>query len=449
MNAKASSRPAAPHVCVVGAQWGDEGKGKIVDALSPDFDAVVRFQGGANAGHTVLIGDEQFIFHLIPSGILQKDKLCIIGNGVVLDPPGLVRELDGLRERGIDHESNLWISDRAHIVLPYHRVLDRARDRSGNGKRLGTTLRGIGPCYTDKAARKGLRMADLIDFDRFTALLRAQLEEQNRELELVHGEEPLDLETLLEEYRAYGERLGPRVRNITELLWELDAGGQSLLFEGAQGALLDLDLGTYPYVTSSNTSFLGLGAGTGFSPRRIGTVLGIAKAYTTRVGEGPFPTEISGEAGDRLREAGGEYGATTGRPRRCGWLDLVALRYAIRFGDIDALAITKLDVLDDQERILVGTRYRGPGGAMSTTVLPAHFDAEIEVEYHEVPGWQAPTDNCRSADDLPARAREYLQLIADFTGRPIAMASVGKERNQLIRFEPWLAPRATGESAGG
>lgn len=438
MTAQKKSNPD-PHLCVVGAQWGDEGKGKIVDALGADFDVVVRYQGGANAGHTVLIGEEEFIFHLLPSGILQPEKSCVIGNGVVIDAHELIRELDELRDRGIDHEENLLISDRAHLVLPYHRVLDRLRDESANGKRLGTTLRGIGPCYTDKAARKGLRTADLVDFDRFARLFRANVESQNRELTSLYGVEPLDAEPLLEEYRQYSVRLAPRVANITDYLWSEHDRGARILFEGAQGALLDLDLGTYPYVTSSNTSFLGLGAGTGFSPRRVGTVLGITKAYTTRVGEGPFPTELGGEQGQSLRELGGEYGATTGRPRRCGWLDLVALRYAIQFGDIDTLVITKLDVLDSQPTVKVGTRY----STSVSTAIPANFEGDIDVEYETLPGWETPTVECRSFKDLPENSRSYLQFIADFTSRPIAMVSVGKERSQLIRFDSLITPRSS------
>ncbi len=438
----ANGRTGSPeHVCVVGVQWGDEGKGKIVDVLSGDFAAVVRYQGGANAGHTVQIGQEKFVFHLLPSGILQEEKICVIGNGVVLDPRTLIEELEGLKKRGIHHENNLFISDRAHLVLPYHRILDRLRE-TGRGDRIGTTLRGIGPAYTDKAARRGIRMADLVDFPRFETLLVRNAEVLNREFVQLHGEPPLAVEEILAEYRGYHERLRGRVCNITELLWRLDGQGKRILFEGAQGSLLDLDLGTYPYVTSSNTSFLGLGAGTGFSPRRIATVLGISKAYSTRVGEGPFPTELKDEIGERLRQSGSEFGATTGRPRRCGWLDLVALRYTIRFGDVDALAITKLDVLDGLEAIRVATGYHGYGEAPSSGAgFPAYLDPVPEPVYQELPGWKERTDGCRRFADLPENTQRYLRLIADYTRCPIAMISVGKERSQMIQLDPWLNPR--------
>ncbi len=450
MASRVSRESATRHQCVVGVQWGDEGKGKIVDLLSAEFDAVVRYQGGANAGHTVLIGEEEFVFHLIPSGILQKDKTCVIGNGVVIDLSALIDELDGLRERGISNEENLWISDRAHLVLPYHRVLDRLRESGGNGKKIGTTLRGIGPCYTDKAARRGIRTADLVDFSRFEALLRRNVDDMNRDLTKVYGEDPLDPAPIVEEFRGYAERIADRVVNITDMLWELDEAGQRILFEGAQGALLDIDLGTYPYVTSSNTSFLGLGAGTGFSPRRVGTVLGITKAYTTRVGEGPFPTELEDDTGDALREAGQEFGATTGRPRRCGWLDLFALRYTIRFGDVDALVITKLDVLDGFESIHACVGYRGIGDiSASAGGFPVDLGSELVPELTELPGWKQPTASCRRYEDLPAATQSYLQFISDSTRCPIAMISVGKERSQIIRLDPWLMPRTAVEAGRG
>lgn len=439
-----TSRPVISdgHVCVVGVQWGDEGKGKVVDVLGQTVDAIVRYQGGANAGHTVKIGEEEFIFHLVPSGILQKDKLCVIGNGVVLDLRALIDELDGLRARGLDHEPNLWISDRAHLVLPYHRIADRHQETEGQGNRIGTTLRGIGPCYTDKAARRGIRLADLLDFPRFEILLRNNIERFNRDLES-REDEPLDAEAILEEYSGYAERIRDRACNVSDLLAELDGKGHRILFEGAQGALLDIDLGTYPYVTSSSTSFLGLGPGSGFSPRRVGTVLGITKAYATRVGEGPFPTELDDEVGDRLRQAGGEYGATTGRPRRCGWLDLFALRYTVRFGDVDALVVTKLDVLDGFESLQLCVGYEGVGSVSDPSCgFPAHLDTEVRPRLHELPGWTSRTADCRRFEDLPEPAREYLQYVADTVDCPIAMLSVGKERSQIIHLDPWLKPRS-------
>ncbi len=428
----------ARHYCVVGIQWGDEGKGKIVDALMGEFDVVVRYQGGANAGHTVKIGDAEYVFHLIPSGILQDGKICAIGNGVVVDPRALIEELDGLIASGFDRESSLWVSERAHVVLPYHRALDAARESASRNGKIGTTLRGIGPCYTDKASRQGLRMLDLVDPDRLRPLLRARIEEKNVELVKLYGADPIPVESSIEDYVEYGERLRPLVRDLTAALWERDRRGERILFEGAQGLLLDLDLGTYPYVTSSNTSFLGLGPGSGFSPRRVETVLGIVKAYCTRVGEGPFPTEDDGEGGDRLRRTGGEFGATTGRPRRCGWLDIPAVNYAIEVGDVDALVVTKLDVLDALEEIPVAVAYERDGERFDR--FPTDV-AGVTPVYETLPGWCASTEGCRHPRDLPPRAKDYLQFLADRTGRPVAMASVGQERNALLRFDPWLAPR--------
>ncbi len=426
------------HRCVVGVQWGDEGKGKIVDVFAADADVVVRYQGGANAGHTVLVGEAQYVFHLLPSGILTPGKTCVIGNGVVLSPSSLVAELDQLIEYGLDHEHALRISDRAHVVLPYHGVLDAAKE--SGGRKIGTTLRGIGPCYTDKASRVGIRMADLVDPDRFPLLLRRNVDAKNRELDRLHGVDPVDYDAILAEYSAYADRLRPLVCDITELLWDADRRGDRILFEGAQGALLDIDLGTYPYVTSSNTSFLGLGAGTGFSPRRVNTVYGVTKAYTTRVGEGPFPTELDSEAGEQLRKVGDEFGATTGRPRRCGWLDIVALRHTVRFGDVDALVITKLDVLDGLDEIRVATAYRR--GDAEIDGFPTDADVEVTPIYKTARGWNASVSSCRTFGELPPAAREYLQFIADASGCPIAMASVGKERTQVIPLDPWLEPRS-------
>ena len=430
---------SARHVCVVGVQWGDEGKGKIVDVLTAEHDIVVRYQGGANAGHTVKIGEREFVFHLIPSGILQPGKLCVIGNGVVLDPRAVIAELDDLKSRGVDHEENLRISDRAHVVLPYHRVLDQVRERASGAGKIGTTLRGIGPCYTDKASRTGIRMTDLIDSSRFEKLLRTNLEQKNRELTALHGEKPLEFGPIFEEYTAYARRLAPRVCDISSLLVAQERGGAKILFEGAQGSLLDVDLGTYPFVTSSNTSFLGLGAGTGFSPRRVGTVLGITKAYSTRVGEGAMPTELNDAMGELLRKTGHEFGATTGRPRRCGWLDLVAVRYTIRFGDVDALVITKLDVLDGLDEIRVAVGYRQDGRLL--TEFPPHLSPVPEPVYCDLPGWKASTARCRRFSELPPRCQEYLQFIADSSGCPIVMVSVGKERDAVIRLDPALSPR--------
>ncbi|MEC9351757.1 MAG: adenylosuccinate synthase [Planctomycetota bacterium] len=428
---------------MVGLQWGDEGKGKIVDVLSAEADIVVRYQGGANAGHTVQVGDREYIFHLVPSGILKEGTICIIGNGVVIDPRALIAEFDGLLENGLDHEANIMISDRAHVVLPYHGALDEAKESASEDGKIGTTLRGIGPCYTDKASRVGIRMSEFVDPDRFRERLTRIADLKNRELESLHGREPIDAEAVFQEYSAYADRLRPRVCDVTAYLHEQDASGANILFEGAQGALLDIDMGTYPYVTSSNTSFLGLGAGTGFSARKVDKVLGITKAYTTRVGEGPFPSEMDDEAGESLREAGAEFGATTGRPRRCGWLDIVALRRAIQFGDVDAMVVTKLDVLDHLDEIKAAVSYTVDG--VETDQFPASVDCEITPHYRSFPGWLENTTECRSFEELPEKARQYLQFVADAAGCPIAIVSVGKERTQIVTLDPWLEPGADGE----
>ena len=431
------------HSCVVGLQWGDEGKGKIVDVLSAEADIVVRYQGGANAGHTVQVGDREYIFHLVPSGILKEGTICIIGNGVVIDPRALIAEFDGLLENGLDHEANIMISDRAHVVLPYHGALDEAKESASEDGKIGTTLRGIGPCYTDKASRVGIRMSEFVDPDRFRERLTRIADLKNRELESLHGREPIDAEAVFQEYSAYADRLRPRVCDVTAYLHEQDASGANILFEGAQGALLDIDMGTYPYVTSSNTSFLGLGAGTGFSARKVDKVLGITKAYATRVGEGPFPSEMDDEAGESLREVGAEFGATTGRPRRCGWLDIVALRRAIQFGDVDAMVVTKLDVLDHLDEIKAAVSYTVDG--VETDQFPASVDCEITPHYRSFPGWLENTTECRSFEELPEKARQYLQFVADAAGCPIAIVSVGKERTQIVTLDPWLEPGADGE----
>jgi adenylosuccinate synthase len=421
-------------------QWGDEGKGKIVDFLTHDFDIVVRFQGGANAGHTVHLDGRRFVFHLIPSGILQEGKMCVIGNGVVIDPRSLIEELDLLRTHGIDREAALWISDRAHVVMPYHRLLDAAAEKSKDSAKLGTTLRGIGPCYTDKAARVGIRMVDLVDPQRFRPLLERNLAAKNRELTMLYGEPPLDVEVVHREYAGYAQRLAPRVRDITRFLHDESARGARILFEGAQGSLLDLDLGTYPYVTSSNTSFLGLGAGAGFSSRNVGLVLGVTKAYSTRVGSGPFPSELVDQTGETLRRVGAEFGATTGRPRRCGWLDMVAVRHTVRYGDIDVLAVTKLDILDGFEEIQVVVGYSRAGALLDG--FPTCLDGDIQPVYTTMRGWRRPLTGCRRFEELPEAARDYLQLLADETSCPVALVSIGKDRSETITIDPWLEPQA-------
>lgn len=424
------------HAAVLGVQWGDEGKGKMVDVLTERFDVVVRFQGGANAGHTVRIGREEFILHLIPSGILHPEKICVVGNGVVIDPPALLKELEDLEARGIRAEGRLWLSERAHVVLPHHKAVEKAAESRAGVRRIGTTLRGIGPCYADKAARCGVRLAELLDRDRLMRRLGPILEEKNRLLTALYGQPPLDRDAVLGEYAACGDRLRPMVCDVAALLEDLDRRGRRILFEGAQGALLDIDMGTYPYVTSSSTGLGGIATGTGFSPRRLGRVWGIAKAYSTRVGAGPFPTELDGPLGDALRERGGEYGATTGRARRCGWLDLVALRHTLRICDADAIILTKVDVLDELEEVRFAVGYRTHGGETDAFPAVLNGDETIEPVYRRLPGWRCPTRGMRRPEELPSALRAYLDAIAGETGRPVAIVSVGSERTEYVPLDP-------------
>ncbi len=421
-----------PSLCVVGMQWGDEGKGKIIDFLSAQADVVARYAGGSNAGHTVVVDGDKLVLHLVPSGILHEGTLCVVGNGVVVDPGGLLEEIAGVESRGVAVDGKLLVSDRAQVVMPYHKVLDKAIEESKGDKKLGTTLRGIGPCYADKASRTGIRMADLLCPECLEARLRTNLEHVNRLLTCVYGHEPLALEPMLAEHRDYGERLAPFVGDSVGRLHEACAAGDRVLFEGAQGSMLDLDFGTYPFLTSSNASACGVSAGTGVPPRQIGNVLGVVKAYTTRVGEGPFPTELHGEAGERMRERGGEYGATTGRARRCGWLDAVALRFAIAINGASALAVTKLDVLDDQATVKVCTAYRLGGEPCQRFPSDLETLAACEPQYEELPGWQADTCDATSAADLPPAARDYLARVEELLGVPIHIVSVGQDRARTI-----------------
>lgn len=421
-----------PSMCVVGMQWGDEGKGKLIDYLSAQADVVVRYAGGSNAGHTVVVNGEKTVLHLLPSGILHPRCLCVIGNGVVVDPAEVLEEIALVESRGAAVGDNLLISDRAQVVMPYHKVLDKLAEETKGAGRLGTTLRGIGPCYADKASRTGLRMVDLVRPRALRERLEATLPLVNRVLERVYGHEPLSLEAILDEYGAYGERLRRFVGDSVSRLHQAFAEGRKVLFEGAQGSMLDLDFGTYPFLTSSNASVCGVPAGTGVPPRLVGGVLGVVKAYTTRVGAGPFPTEAHGEVGERLRENGGEYGATTGRPRRCGWLDAVALRYAMAINGTDRLAITKLDVLDDQPTLKVCTAYRLGGRACKAFPSDLEALAACEPQYEELPGWQCSTAEARRLEDLPAATRRYLRRIEELLGVPIGIVSVGNQRHQTI-----------------
>jgi adenylosuccinate synthase len=415
---------------LVGAQWGDEGKGKIIDVLTEQADVVVRSQGGNNAGHTVFVGKQKYVLHLIPSGILRKKKICVIGNGVVIDPTGLVGEIEGLRKLGTRVVGNLFVSETAHIVFPYHRELDAHREVLKGKNKIGTTKRGIGPAYGDKAARTGLRMIDLINADRFREKLQLKIKENNEVLKAFGGK-PLSFKQVHDAYREAGDYLRPFVTNTVTLLHEAMSRGDDILFEGAQGTFLDIDHGTYPYVTSSNTTSGGACTGSGVAPNRIDRVVGVMKAYTTRVGEGPLPTE-NAEIADLLHGMGREFGATTGRARRCGWFDSIATRHATMINGIDELAITNLDGLDSLETIKVCIGYRD--GRKKYDYVPNDIEvlSRCEPVYAEFPGWQTPTDKARSWRDLPPKARAYLNAIAELTGANLFIASVGPGREQTI-----------------
>jgi adenylosuccinate synthase len=421
-----------PGVVIVGAQWGDEGKGKVTDLLAEQADLVVRFQGGNNAGHTIVRGDEVFKFHLIPSGILYPGKLCVVGNGVVVDPGVLAEEIDALRRRGVDI-SGLRISANAHLIMPYHKLLDHAGEAKLGKLQIGTTRRGIGPCYADKAARLGIRMQDLLDEKILKQKINAAMEPKRLMLRPFAKDPALDLHAMTEEYRTFGHKLEPYIADTPPIAWRvLDRGG-TVLFEGAQGTMLDIDHGTYPFVTSSNPVAGSACVGAGVGPRAIEEVWGVAKAYATRVGAGPFPTELEDDLGERMRDAGGEYGTTTGRPRRTGWLDLVALRYAAKVNGLTGLVITKLDVLTGIDPLNVAVRYLGPEGA-NFDDFPYHQSIlhKARGDLIELPGWHEDVSGARSVDDLPEAARGYLDFVSDFLGLPIVMVGVGPGRDEMI-----------------
>jgi len=422
-----------PSLCVFGAQWGDEGKGKIIDRLAREADLVVRYQGGANAGHTVVVRGAKYVLHLVPSGVLHPGKVNVIGNGVAVDPIQLLSEIDGLRERGVAIDgTNLRLSAGAHVIFDHHRRLDTAAERWRGVGRIGTTGRGIGPCYADKAARTGLRVSDLFDPERCRVRLTAALAEKNAAIEGVHHEAPLELAAQLERYTGLAERLRPFVGETGAEVRRAYKAGRQILFEGAQGAMLDIDHGTYPYVTSSNTGVDGVSAGAGFPPAWIDRAVGIAKAYCTRVGEGPFPSEDAGPIGARIREQGNEYGATTGRPRRCGWFDALAVRYALELNGADAWIVTNLDVLSGFDTLQVGVGYRQGGKRFSE--YPAEL-ASIEglaVEYVSLPGWSEDLTELEHYEDLPGAARRYVEFLEKQVGVPIALLSVGPERDQIV-----------------
>ena len=421
-----------PGIVIIGTQWGDEGKGKIVDLLARDAAMVVRFQGGNNAGHTIVRDGEEFKFHLIPSGILHPGKTCVIGNGVVVDPSVLIGELDGLRRRRVD-VGGLRLSANAHLIMPYHVMLDTAGEAKLGKLEIGTTKRGIGPCYADKSARLGIRVQDLLDPKILRKKIAAALEPKQQLLRPFARDPKLDLHAMTEEYLSYGHRLEPHIADTSRLCWDALDSDQTVLFEGAQAAMLDLDHGTYPFVTSSNPIAGAACVGAGVGPTDIDEVWGVCKAYATRVGAGPFPSELTDEVGVHLRDRGHEFGTTTGRERRCGWLDLVALRYATRLNRLSTLAITKLDVLSGLDPLRVAVRYRGSEGAVFEE-FPYHQSIlhSAKPEYEDYPGWEGDISGCRSFADLPAEARQYLEVISEGTGVPIAVVGVGPGRDQVI-----------------
>jgi adenylosuccinate synthase len=416
-------------VCVVGAQWGDEGKGKVVDLYAQYADVVVRYGGGANAGHTLVVGGDKVVLHLVPSGALQPAAQCVIGQGTVVDPKVLIDELDELAKRDLN-PSRVFVSDRAHVVLPHHMLVDGLRE-AGAGA-IGTTKRGIGPAYEDKVARRGVRVGDLLSTERLAKRLEANLAAWRPVIESLGGEVP-DAEEIAESYAAHGERLAPHVRDTATLLWDAIEAGENILLEGAQGAMLDIDHGTYPYVTSSTVLAGGACAGAGIGPLAIDRVVGITKAYTTRVGGGPFPTELHGEMGEALRKAGNEFGATTGRPRRCGWLDLPALRFASRVNGLTELAVTKLDILTGLGELQICTHYEGPGGERHD-IPPYDGLDDLTPVYETLPGWEEDLTTCETIDDLPGNASAYVRRIAELSGVKVGMVGVGADRAQTLRL---------------
>lgn len=426
------------HRClvVVGSQWGDEGKGKIVDVLAEEVDFVARYQGGANAGHTVHVGEEEFILHQIPSGILHPGRRCLLGNGVVLDPFQFFEEMDRLIARGIDAEARVGVSLRAHLLLPYHKLLDRAAEVERGAGKIGTTGRGIGPAYEDKIARQGIRVADLRSERRARELLAAAVSRANDRLAAVEAGDRVEPDELIAEVFALRERLLRLTTDTGREIHDALKAGQRVLLEGAQGALLDVDHGTYPYVTSSNTTAGGAALGVGIGPTAIDSVLGVVKAYTTRVGEGPLPTELPAPLQEQVRDLGGEYGATTGRPRRCGWFDAVVVQFATRVNGLTGLAVTKLDVLDTLPELRIAIGYELDGEPLDDFPGDLELLTEVRPVYETLPGWQSPTHDARRWEDLPERAQAYLRRIEELTETPIWYVSVGTRRDQIIPIEP-------------
>lgn len=419
---------------VVGAQWGDEGKGKVIDFLSQQADVVVRHQGGNNAGHTVVVNDREFKLHLVPSGILYPDTRCVIANGVVIDPKVLLNELAYLQERGVD-VSRLRISSKAHVVMPYHAQMDALNEERRKDQKIGTTLRGIGPAYMDKAARVGIRLGDLLYPEEFRQQLSAVLEEKNNILTRAYGAEPFDFDELYQTFLGYGQSLKAYVADTSIIINEAIDRGDKVLFEGAQGTMLDIDHGTYPFVTSSHPSAGGAAIGAGVGPTKIDRVIGVAKAYTTRVGDGPFPTELLDAIGTDIRERGHEYGTTTGRPRRVGWLDAVVLRYAVRVNGLSGLAVTRLDVLDGLATLKIATAYQYQGRRLDEFPDTAWEFRNALPVYETLPGWDDPIGAIRRRDELPINARRYLERIESLVGVPVVLVSVGRERSHTIPLE--------------
>ncbi len=429
------------NVVIMGTQWGDEGKGKVVDLLTERAAAVVRTQGGHNAGHTLVIDGAKTVLHLIPSGILRPGVQCFIGNGVVLEPTALLDEADKLEGQGIPVKERLRISPACQLILPYHLKLDRARERARGNDKIGTTLRGIGPAYEDKAARRGLRLGDLYYWRDFTAKLGEVMDYQNFVLEKYYRAEPVDFNETLAGCARVAEQIRPMVADVVALLHELREAGENILFEGAQGTLLDIDLGTYPFVTSSNTTAGSTAIGSGFGPVYLDYVLGITKAYATRVGSGPFPTELFDATGERLAERGREFGATTGRPRRCGWFDAAALKQVVQINSISALCLTKLDVLDGLDRIRICVGYEEPDGGEGTPRFGSEYYSQIKPRFEELPGWHDSTAGVKSPDQLPANARAYIRRIEEAVNVPIDIISTGPERGETIMLSDPFAQR--------
>jgi adenylosuccinate synthase len=424
-----------PNIVVVGAQWGDEGKGKVVDVITPHVNVVVRFQGGNNAGHTVVVGREKYVLHTIPSGILHNGCRCVIGCGVVIDPGSLIEEMESLVQRGVTLDGNLYISKNAHLIMPYHPALDRASEAMLGSRRIGTTGKGVGPAYVDKAARVGIRMADLLDERLFREKLEFNLAQKNRLLREIYDAQTFTVDEILNQYLRYAGWLAPYITDTALLLHRWIDSGYSVLFEGAQATMLDIDHGTYPYITSSSTTAGGAATGTGVPPTKIHGVLGVAKAYSTRVGGGPFPTEMTGKLAETIRARGNEYGATTGRPRRCGWFDGVVARYAVRINGFDTVALTKLDVLDQCETVRVCTGYRYRGEVITEFPEEQTAMGAIEPVYEEISGWMSSTVGAKNEVDLPAKARRYLERLEELIGVPFCLISTGPQRTETILCE--------------